>query len=478
MQDMTTISISRTASGACLVLATFSLLAAERTADFSSDPAWEGHRNRLVPTPLPRTRQDFGYRTTRLAGGVASGEIGGRIQRSVTPAWYARVIAGKSLEDRLEVTGKFSVTRDDGGSGALFGWFHEDSRGWRTSNSLAFRIDGNGGGYWVLFEYGTRGWLTGSGATFEGRYQTTKTKPFRPDGTSHAFRLAYDPHGSDGRGEVTFVLDSKVYLLPLAPGHKADGASFNRFGLFNQQITGASLDVHFADLVLDGVPQDLTADPAWEGRGNQVEFEDRVKRPFHDFGFSSTARAGGQPGEVGGIIWRDEEPAYYADRIGLLTLDDELSASGRLAFCGAGSDSAVSIGWFDAGTKRSQRLPEPEERQRNTLGIFIEGQSQIGHRFRPAYRTSTGEGIIAPDGPIIRPDGRSHEWSIRYSPSAAGGRGRITVALDGRSRELDLEAAHRSAGARFDRFGIFNFPKGGHYVEVYVDGLRYTSGGR
>jgi acetyl esterase/lipase len=27
-----------------------------------------------------------------------------------------------------------------------------------------------------------------------------------------------------------------------------------------------------------------------------------------------TAHAGGQPGELGGIIWRDEKPAYHADR--------------------------------------------------------------------------------------------------------------------------------------------------------------------
>ncbi len=476
---MTRWKMTATGLGAGMGLAALSLIAAERTADFASEPSWEGHRNHLLPAPLPRTRQDFGHRKTRLAGGAEAGEIGGRVQRSVTPAWYAKVIAPRSLEDRLEVSGKFTVTRDDGGSGALFGWFHKGSRGWRTSNSLAFRIDGNGGGYWVLFEYGTQGWLTGWGATYEGRYQTTKTKPFLPDGTAHAFRLAYDPGGSDGRGEITFVLDSKTYTIGLAPGHKADGAILNRFGLFNQQVTGGSLDIFFDDLVLDGVPQNLTGDPGWEGRGNQVEFEDRVMRPFHNFGFSPTARAGEKPGEIGGVIWRDEPPAYYADRIGLLTLEDGLSASGRLAFCGAGSDSAVFIGWFDAESKRNHRTPDP---QRNLLGILIEGQSQIGHYFRPAYLTSKGEGVTGPDGPIIRPDGKPHEWSILYSPLEAGGRGQITVLLDGRSRELDLEPGHRSGmpngGARFDRFGIFNFPKGGHYVEVYLDDLRYTSGER
>src|SRR5687768_11368041 len=133
----------------------------------ASAQEWEGYRNRLVPEPRPVTRQDFGHR---------DGKIGGWIQRSTTPAWYARVIEPVTLQQPLKASGKFSVPHCEGGSGVLFGWFNAQSRGWRLPNSLVVRLDGNGNNHWVFFEYGTRSWFTGGGATFEGRYQTTKTK--------------------------------------------------------------------------------------------------------------------------------------------------------------------------------------------------------------------------------------------------------------------------------------------------------------
>src|SRR5689334_1731277 len=69
--------------------------------DFSTDPEWEGYRNRLVPDPPPKTKQDFGYRPTNHAAGRKPGEIGGRVQRSARPASYAKVIPERTLADRL-----------------------------------------------------------------------------------------------------------------------------------------------------------------------------------------------------------------------------------------------------------------------------------------------------------------------------------------------------------------------------------------
>ena len=147
--------------------------ASRRFEDFSRDPQWESYRSRLLPSPLPVTRQDFGWRNASQPGGKP-GEIGGWIQRSLTPAWFAKIIPTRTLNDKLSASGKFAVTQDESTSGVLFGWFHDTSRGWRTPNSLVFRLDGNGGKYWVFYEYGTRHWLTGGGGCFEGeRYQTT-----------------------------------------------------------------------------------------------------------------------------------------------------------------------------------------------------------------------------------------------------------------------------------------------------------------
>jgi len=448
----------------------------ERSPAFNDDPGWDGHRNRMVPSPAPRTRQDFGHRSSNRAGGKVPGEIGGRVQRSATPAWYAKVIPTRTLEDRLSASGTFAVTGDDGGSGMLFGWFHETSSGWRTPNSLAFRIDGNGDKYWVFFEYGTRNWLTAGAGTFEGpRYQTTPTKPFPADGTVHRWTLTYDPKGNDGGGTVTLGLDGQTYPLDLEPGHKADGAMFNRFGMFNQQNTGGGLEVYFDDLVLDGTAEDFRGDPAWEGRGNSVEFEDRIRRPWNDFGFRPTSYAGGRPGELGGIIWRDEQAAYYGDRVGPLTLEDELSASGTLALTKAGSDSGVYLGWFNADAKKGKDVPEHVTPQEGLLALLIEGPSRVGHYVRPAYRTADGAGKTPDEGPILRPDGQVHRWSIRYSPQEADGRGRVTVTLDDRARSIDLEPGHRARGATFDRFGLFNHQSGGHMVEIGLDDLTYTA---
>lgn len=450
---------------------------AERSEAFRADPDWHGFRNRLVPSPPPRTRQDFGYRTTQRAKGERGGEIGGWVQRSVTPAWYAKVIAPKTLGDRLTASGKLAVTRAEGGSGVLFGWFNKDSRGWRAPNSLAVRLDGNGGNYWVFFEYGTKEWRTGGGATFEGRYQTTKTKPCAGDGTVHAWTLAYDPSGSGGDGEVTFTFDGEPFRAALLPGHKADGAVFDRFGVFNQQLTGDGMELYLDDLTIDGEPAGFDRDPGWEARGNAVEFEDRVIRPRHDFGFSLTSHAGGrEKGEIGGILWRDESPAYYAAETRGLSLERELSASGRIAFTGAGSDSGAYFGWFRAADMKERVTSTAgKDERRSFLGILVEGPSRDGHYFRPAYRTGSGEGALRDDGPIIRPDGKAHVWSMRYSPGGAGGRGRITFALDGETQELDLAPGHRAAGAAFDRFGIFNAWPGGHYVELYLDDVSFTA---
>jgi hypothetical protein len=449
--------------------------AAQRTQDFSTDPKWDGHRNRLVPNPAPLARQSFGYqKDTRRAGGKEGGEIGGWVERAVRRAAYAKAIPEKTLNDKLSASGTFAVTHEEGSSGTMFGWFNDKtSIGWRTPDSLTFRIDGNGGKYWVFFEYGTRSSFTAGGGTFEGpRYQTTKTKPFPADGTVHTWKLAYDPTGHNGEGEMTFTLDGTDYPLPLRPEHKADGATFNRFGLFNQQTNGARMEVFFDDVVLEGDAQDFSKDPQWWAQGNKEEYEDRDIRPLHDFGFSKTSFAGGKEGEIGGIIWRDEAPAYYGDRIGPLTLNEELYAAGRLAFTAGGSDSGAYFGWFNAASKREKDKPEDKAPQRDVLAIIVEGPSRVGHYFRPTYRTSAGEGRTPDTGPLIRPDGKVHDWSIRYSPK---GDGRITVTFDGHEQTLDLRPGDKTSGATFDRFGFFNHQSGGSHVKLYVDDLTYTA---
>ena len=443
-----------------------------RFEDFTIDPHWESYRSKLLPKNVPVIRQDFGL--TTFQGNPA---IGGRVQRSLISAWFAKVIPARTFSDKLSASGRFSVTNDDGGSGLLFGWFNDTSRGWRTPNSLVFRIDGNGGRYWIFYEYGTRHWLTGGGGCFEGdRYQTTKTRPFSADGTAHTWSLNYDPQGNNREGLITLLLDGKTYRQPLLPGHKEDGAEFNRFGIFNLQTTGGALDAYFTDLVLDGAKVDLSNIEGWDAHGNKTQFEDRHLRPFHDFGWIPNNKAGRKPGELGGVIWRDEAPAYYANQVGPFSLEHELIASGTISFNAAGSDSGAYLGWFDSRSKTNKISSDHEQPQKNFLAILIEGPSRIGHYFRAHYQTATGEGQMKDGGPVIRPDGIVHQWSIHYLPQGANGTGEIEIRLDDKIETLALKPEHRKQGANFDRFGLFNLQVGGHFVDIAVDDLSYTAG--
>ncbi|HEY6227703.1 MAG TPA: hypothetical protein VI282_11330 [Verrucomicrobiae bacterium] len=448
----------------------------QKRENFDADPKWETFTTRRALTEWPRVKQDFGWNARRFPGAKSDGQIGGLISRSTLPASYACVIAEKNLNQRLSASGKFRVTKNFGNSGALFGWFNETSRGWRTPNSLVFRLDGNGPGFWVFYEYGTRHGLTAGRGCFEGdRYQTTPTKPFAADGAVHEWAIDYDPTGAKDAGVVTFTLDGKTWTLPLGEDDKRDGAVFNRFGILNQQLSGDGLEVWFSDLVLDGERVDLSSDLQWEARGAKVEFTDRIVRPFNDAGWHATARAGGKPGELGGVFWRDDPPSFYATSVGKLTLDDELFASGRIALSRGATDSGVYFGWFNAASKTNRGARDREITQTNSLAIAIEGPSRIGHYFRAACWDANGKGVLQNSGPILLPDSKARQWSLRYSPRAARGRGQITVTLDDEKTAIDLPEGMRERGATFDHFGFFNFQPDGHYVEVFVDDLVFST---
>ena len=85
-----------------------------------------------------------------------------------------------------------------------------------------------------------------------------------------------------------------------------------------------------------------------------------------------------------------------------------------------------------------------------------------------------GHGYAVAGAPRIYPDGTAHDWSLEYSPTAAGGRGRITVTLGQRSVRLDLAEGHRAGGARLDRFGILMTWVDGNSQPIYLDDLTYT----
>ncbi len=327
----------------------------------------------------------------------------------------------------------------------------------------------------MFFEYGTREYGTGGGATFEGeRYQTTPTRPHPADGSVHTWELAYDPAGAGGQGEIQLTLDGTTHTAALGPGHREQGAAFDRFGIINQQTSGDEMTVYVDDLVVDGTQHDLATSAGWVGVGNRATFEDAAIRPYHDFGYGETSHASGQRGEMGGMVWRIEEESanqagYYADDVGRLTLDDALHAEGAIAMTRAAADSAVLVGWFSSETY----VGAPPE---NFLGVLLEGPSRVGHYFRPAYADSRGDGSVVGEGPVMRPSQTAHAWTLDYDPADNDGLGGIVVTLDGESVSVGLGQHARDIGAEFDRFGLLSYQRGGHYVEVWLDDLRYTVG--
>lgn len=451
---------------------------------FDRDPAWNGRNNRLARTLPPETvHQDFGYSPgTRHAGGEP-GEIGGTIQPAAEPVYYAKAIPVKTLSDRLSASGKLLVGR--GGGNTLFGFFNDKTLNeWRTPNALVFRINGRGEIYHAHAEFTTQKWRATAGII--GRYDPVADRNYPlelPCGVVSEWSLEYDPAGNNGSGSITFTLAGEKAVINLTPDLRRDGATFNRFGLLNviKSYDGAG-ELWLDDLSINGEAQDLTRDPKWEGLRNRLTYTTTGVRPRFDFGFSPTHYAGGAaPGELGGVIYRGdcrypERMACYGDRLGTLTLNQPLRASGKVAMRRGVSDSTTAIGFYHStysmAVSESQQFGTP----RDFLGVYIEGPSREGFYFYPVYRNHLdGASSGYPDNPPrILPDGAAHDWTLVYDPAAAEGKGRITVTLDGQATSLDLAPGVRESGARFDRFGIITTWIDGNAQEVYFDDLEYT----
>jgi hypothetical protein len=161
-----------------------------------------------------------------------------------------------------------------------------------------------------------------------------------------------------------------------------------------------------------------------------------------------------------------------------MTLDKPLRASGKVALRRGVSDSTTLFGFFNAAAamrsnpKQDQALPE------GVIGVNIEGPSSEGFCFYPVARLPGRDGVVAPDLRTLRilPDGVTHDWSFDYDPAAASGRGRVTVALDGRSIRLDLGEGDAARGATLDRFGFITPWIDGNGQVVYLDDLTYSAG--
>jgi hypothetical protein len=418
-----------------------------RAEDFSSDPEWYGFGNRRVA--CRHVSQDFGYSPTNHAGSKR-GEIGGLVSRSTKPAYYADPIQPVGLDDELTASGSIALVENSDG-GVFVGWFNHGRQGWRPVNFLGFRLDEAN----VHVAYTTGTW----------RADGVKTQNALLMGQKTNWSISYDPAGNGGGGSICFSMKGVATTLNLLPGHREEGAVFDRFGIFNLQEPGGYQVVYLDDLRYGDEVEALTQDPDWDGSGNRITFRDCTLRGNQDFGYGNTSHARGNPGEIGGLIWRTEDPAYYADAAGILTLADELEASGNLVVTQASSDSGFLLGWFNSGD-----MGWPPW---NFAGVVVEGPSRAGHYFRLMFCSSEGERLESEDNPIVYPNGTTYSWAISFDPETREFAG--TLSTPNGSRDIALTVPQKER-MEADRFGLLNLQVGGHEITAYLDDIAYTHG--
>ncbi len=455
-----------------------------KTETFNRDPRWDAKNNCVIPANPPTVNQNFGYVRRRNS---VQGEIGGEVWRSVKPATYGKRLGPYTMNDKLQCSGTLSLVH----ATAVFGWqtgstifvgfFNHQAQGWRPLNFMGFRLEGfnEPDGATIEVSYGTRAWTAGGafvnaagGAQERNVRDLDSRKLLRvaPDGAKHIWSLEYDPQGGDGYGLMIFTFDGARTTLKVHRGHREQGATFDRFGIFNNQIPGNSMTAYFGELVINGKREDLSKDPGWEGKGNRSRYRDFIRYGANDFGYRRTNYAGGAPGELGGRFFscdphEHEFKGYYGDRIGRLTLDDKLTASGRFAARHFSVDSSFALGWFNS---QEQGYPI-----KNFVGVYFDSLTSVGRIIQPLY--GTAEGNLRQNGaPSLQftPDGSTYEWTLTYDPADGGS---IMFTLNGKSMTMRLRPGDKAKGTTFDRFGVFNMQwANSKWCEVYLDDLRYT----
>jgi hypothetical protein len=455
---------------------------------FTRDPGWIGVNNRSAQRHEPIwVRQDFGHSaSTHNAGGQSAGEIGGFISPAGEVAFYGKPIESASLDAPLRASGTMSF--GPGGTHLLLGFFNSDTvNEWRTPNTIVMRFNARGDRFFAYVEFCTSKWRAGGDTTPFPSITDPKTgrqnligfpcsKPFN-------WTLNYDPKANGGKGTVTATIGHDTAECNLDESHKKDGATFNHFGIMNvikSAETGS--EVWLDDIAVNGSAAETFAhEPNWSGRHNRRTTKSRLVRPWFDFGFSNTnfARGYGE-GEIGGQIFRGdcryvERMACYGDRVGPLTLDKPLKASGKVAMSRGVSDSTTLFGFYNSVDSMQRNESQSDSIPESVVGIHIEGPSSEGFRFYPVLRPKGRGSKFARDhGLSIYPNRMRHDWTMEYKPDSAGLSGRITVTLDETSVSIDMEAADKGHGTTLDRFGIVSSWIDGNSQDVYWDDLSYT----
>jgi hypothetical protein len=480
-------SLTRIITAVSFALANVGLMAAERTEYFDADPQWDARNNRAVSPEPQQVEQDFRYRETQHAGGERAGEIGGLLTPAAEPTYYAKPLKELSFDDGLSASGNFIATGRH--FHVLVGFFNTSTvNEWRVPNSIVLRLYGRGDVFYAYVEYATSRWRAGGDSP--GGFATVidpetgrpQLRGFARDQV-HNWSLTYDPTANGGDGAVIAKIDGETAVCNLDLGHKADGATFNRFGVLNiPKHFDQGGEVWLDDISVNGEVENFDIDPGWEAVGTPRTYTTHSVRPRFNFGFSQTSYAGGRrSGELGGEIFRGDARspttmAYYGDRLNTVSLAKPLQAGGRVAMRRGISDSTVLIGFFHSQHSMAVSPSPSTGFPKNLVGVAIEGPSREGFFFYPVCHTANGNIHYASgsDLPRIMPNGESAEWKFQYEPLSNDAGSRITVQLGDSKTALELTPAELNRATDFDRFGIVTTWIDGNSQHVYFDDLTYT----
>ena len=213
-----------------------------RTPSFSEDPKWDAARNRTTyQSKDVGGAHDFGFSPTNHAGGKI-GEVGGTFWRAGKYAYYADKVELLSLDDRLEASGKVVLKSGAPDSDMFLGWFNsanKDEPPVTAGHFLGVHV----GGPTRVGHY-----FHPSLATAKGTKSQAAGGPVLAPGKVHDWSLVYEPTAEGGNGAITVTVDKGAVTLALRKGIKAQGARFDRFGLFTSNIGGQIVRIYLDDL--------------------------------------------------------------------------------------------------------------------------------------------------------------------------------------------------------------------------------------
>ncbi len=229
-----------------------------KAENFSRDPGWAGSGNHArFEDRQQGGAHDFGFSAQTSHAGGTPGELGGTLWRSGEYGYYADDVGPLTMTNRLEARGKVVLTAAPPDSGMYLGWFNsadKQNAPSQTGDFVGIKI----GGPTRVGHYFAPAYATGnrpSSSNFTSRRQHLKRISVeRKDGPVLVpqkvfdWELAYDPEAGGGTGSIKARLGTESVTLPLKPGDKSIGGTFDRFGLFTSHIGGSYVRIYFDDL--------------------------------------------------------------------------------------------------------------------------------------------------------------------------------------------------------------------------------------